>query len=129
MPLWYLFFSFIFSLRKNKRGGKTVRRKEILLGFNDLKILLQYLYMEPTNCIVIHNCIKVPLRLRMNDRGAVLCKNLNFPDVEETDWTREIMCNITAIVDQLQTVPATEYPDSFKNRWEEIKGISQMLLN
>lgn len=25
-----------------------MRRKEILLGFNDLKILLQYLYLEPT---------------------------------------------------------------------------------
>lgn len=106
-----------------------MRRKEILLGFNDLKILLQYLYMEPTNCIVIHNCIEVPLRLRMNDRGAVLCKNLNFPDVEETDWTREIMSNISAIVDQLQTVPAIEHPDSFNNRWEEIKSILQIQMS
>lgn len=62
-----------------------MRRKEILLGFNDLKILLQYLYLEPTNCIVIRNCIKVPIRLRMNDNGVVLCKNMNFPDGEETE--------------------------------------------
>lgn len=106
-----------------------MRRKEILLGFNDLKILLQYLYLEPTNCIVIRNCIKIPIRLRMNDNGVVLCKNMNFPDGEETDWTQEIIRNINGIVDQLQTVPATEYPNRFENRWEEIKSISQIQMS
>ena len=106
-----------------------MRRKEILFGFNDLKILLQYLYLEPTNCIVIHNCIEVPLRLRMNDDGRVLCKNMNFPDGKETDWTGEVTRNINAIVDQLQTVPATEYPNHFKNRWEEIKAFSQIQMS
>ncbi len=103
-----------------------MRSKEILLGFNDLKILLQYLYLEPSNVIVIQNCINVPLRLRMNDRGIVLCKNLNFPDVEETIWTEELFLNINAIVDQLKGIQAIEYPENFENRWAEIKALSQI---
>ena len=37
--------------------------------------------------------------------------------------------NINGIVDQLQTVPATEYPNRFENRWEEIKSISQIQMS
>lgn len=106
-----------------------MRNKEILLGFNDLKILLQYLYLEPSNAIVIQNCINVPLRLRMNDRGVVLCQNLNFPDGEETNWTEELFLNINAIVDQLKEIQAIEYPKNFKSRWDEIKTLSQLQMS
>lgn len=106
-----------------------MRTKEILLGFNDLKILLQYLYLEPSNVIVIQNCINVPLRLRMNDKGIVLCKNLNFPDGEETNWTEELFLNINAIVDQLKEIQAIEYPKNFKSRWDEIKTLSQLQMS
>lgn len=106
-----------------------MRKKDILLGFNDLKILLQYLYLDQTNVVVIRNCIDVPLRLRMNDRGIVLCKNLNFSDSEETNWTENVVTNINAIVDYLESMPAVEFPKRFKSRWEEIKTLSQIQMS
>lgn len=53
------------------------------------------------------------------------CKNMNFPDLPDACFS-ESMTNKTmlGIIDQLKENPATEYPNSFKNRWDEIVSIT-----
>lgn len=101
-----------------------MRDRDTLRSFEDMKILYQYLYISGERVIVIHNVIDVPLRLRMNDNGVILCKNMNFPEGEETDYTEHMTIQtVKAIVEQLQETPAVDFPDSFASRWEEIKSI------
>lgn len=79
-----------------------MRDRDTLRSFEDMKILYQYLYISGERVIVIHNVIDVPLRLRMNDNGVILCKNMNFPEGEETDYTEHMTIQtVKAIVEQL----------------------------
>lgn len=51
--------------------------------------------------------------------------NMNFPDLPDACFS-ESMTNKTmlGIIDQLKENPATEYPNIFKNRWDEIVSIT-----
>ena len=106
-----------------------MRTRKRLLGFEDFKILMQYLYLDPLHVVVIRNAIGVPLRLRVNDYGTVLCKNLNFPDVDEVNWTDELTKEICNVVNELKKTPSVEYPETFLNRWEEIKSITELQMS
>lgn len=107
-----------------------MRTKDVLARFEDIKLLHQYLYMDDTHFIEIINAIGVHLRLRMDDQGRILCQNMNFPDVPETNWSENMTIPTTlAIIDQLDTeMPAIEFPKRFHNRWDEIKTICQANL-
>lgn len=103
-----------------------MRTNDILLdGFNDIRTLQRYLYMSDEHYIEIENVIGVKLRIRMGENLHYYCKNMNFPDLPDACFS-ESMTNETmlGIIDQLKENPATEYPNSFKNRWDEIVSIT-----
>ena len=94
-------------------------------GFEEIKILQQYLYMAEEHYVEIKNSIGVPLRIRMSDSLHYFCKNLNFPDVPESCWSEVMTLETTLdVITLLKEQPAVEFPDKFNNRWEEIKGIT-----
>lgn len=102
-----------------------MRTKNVLLdGFENIKILQQYLYMSEDNFITIENSIGVKLEIRMGENLHYYCKNTNFPDLPDTCWSDRMHPEtMLSIIEQLKEEPAIEFPDSFKNRWEEIKMI------
>ena len=110
-----------------------MRTKDVLINdFKNLATLLQYLYMSEEHFIEVENVIGVRLRIRMDENLRCFCKNLNFPDLPESNWTEEMSVpTIMAIIDQLKEKPATEFPKSFHSRWEEIKTLTctQLSLN
>lgn len=110
-----------------------MRTKDVLVNdFKDLATLLQYLYASEDHYIEVENAIGVPLRIRMDEDLRCFCKNLNFPDLPETNWVEEMSVpTIMAIIDQLKERPATEFPKRFSSRWEEIKILTctQLSLN
>lgn len=110
-----------------------MRQSDILIdGFDDIKILQQYLYMSEDHNVVVHNEIGVPLRIRMDENLNYWCKNLNFPDVPESNWSEDMTpARTLSIISGLKSEPAGMYPETFSNRWDEIKSIcnSNIALN
>ena len=99
------------------------RNNKILLeGFEEIKILQQYLYMSEEHFIEVKNSIDVTLQIRMRENLHYYVKNMNYADLGETCYSDE-MTNETmlAIISHLKESPAVDFPDCFKSRWEEIK--------
>ena len=109
-----------------------MRTKDILFDFERMAILLQYLYMSPDHRITFGNGVTT-LRIRMDDQLTIRCENLSFPNLPETNFTEEICSpdNCFSLIELLETMPAEEFPKSFKNRWHEIESItkSNLVLN
>lgn len=103
-----------------------MRNKDVLLqGFDDIKILMQYLYMSEEHSVLIHNSINVPLRITMDENMEIWCKNEHFPDIPPMRCTNDFgPQKALDIVEVLKSEPAIEFPDTFKNRWEEIKTMT-----
>ena len=101
-----------------------MRTTETLFDMEEIPILLQYLYMSEDHYITVYNKV-TDLEIRMTDSCYFKAKNLSFPDVPELDYTdmMSVMCML-GIIDQLKHVPAVEFPNEFKSRWEEIKAIT-----
>lgn len=108
-----------------------MRTKDTLIeDFEDIKILQQYLYMSEEHNILIHNSIGVPLRIRLDEELRYWCQNMNFPDVPEMYYGEEMTINNTLnVIAALKEEPAVEFPERFKNRWEEINEIALMNLS
>ena len=111
-----------------------MRNKDMLFAFDDMAILMQYLYMDPNNKILIHNAINVPLEISMyidkDECIYIKSKNLNFPDVPAANFTESFHPEtMHRIIEQLKTEKAIEFPDQFNNRWEEIKTITKANLS
>lgn len=109
---------------------RRFRTNEILVhGFDDVLVLLRYLYMSNEHSITVDNGM-CKLELTMEPSMQFKAKNLNFPDLSAMNYPFELPAMLAAI-DQLKQVPATEYPDNFANRWEEVKSICahNMTLN
>lgn len=100
-----------------------MRTNDVLLeGFEEIKILQQYLYMSEEHFIEVKNSINVVLHIRMRENLHYYVKNMNYPEFGDTCYSDE-MTNETmlAIIEQLKESPAVYFPDCFKSRWEEIK--------
>lgn len=102
-----------------------MRTKEVLFDkFEEIKIFQQYLYMSASNSITIHNSIGVQLRIRIDGDLNYWCKNLNFPNVPEANWTEEMSIRKTLeVIELLKQESPVEFPKVFDNRWTEIKAI------
>lgn len=101
-----------------------MRTKDILVnGFEDIKILLQYLYMNKNHTITVSNDI-VLLELSLTENMTLMCKNTAFPELPATP--RDLVLEeMLGCVEQLKEIAAEEFPDRFPNRWEEIKTITK----
>lgn len=101
-----------------------MRTKDILVnGFEDIKILLQYLYMDKNHTITVSNDI-VLLELSLTENMTLMCKNTAFPELPATP--RDLVLEeMIGCVEQLKGMAAKEFPDRFSSRWEEIKTITK----
>lgn len=106
-----------------------MRTKDVLFDFERIAILLQYLYISPDHRITFNNGV-TDLRIRMNDELEILCQNLSFPNLPETNFTADICSpnQCLGIIELLENMPAEEFPKSFKNRWEEINELTKSNL-
>ena len=105
-----------------------MRTKDSLFALNDVTILLQYLYMDENHTVTFHNGL-TDLQIRMDERYCILCRNLSFPDLPETDFSAQMTpAYVLGIIDVLKKTAPVEFPDDFANRWEEIKTITQTNL-
>lgn len=106
-----------------------MRTKDILFEITDVSIFYQYLYMNKDHRITFNNDL-TDLTLSMDDNLYVMCKNERFPDIPPSDFSSTLTLSyILAVIDRLKDMPAIEFPSSFKNRWEEIKTITQTNLS
>ena len=101
-----------------------MRDVDTLLGFEDIVILWQYLYMNEAHFITVDNGL-TKLEIRMNDNGFYHAKNLNFPELPDLNYTDMMTIpNMLGIIDQLKNIPPLEFKNEFKSRWDELKAIT-----
>jgi hypothetical protein len=104
-----------------------MRTREVLVeGFEEVKILLQYLYMNEDNNIDISNGI-TKLRIKLAESLEVLQMNLSFPHLGYTCRDMRIE-EWLACVEQLKEQPSDCGYGNFSNKWEEIKTITLMQI-
>lgn len=104
------------------------RTKDILIeGFDNIQILQRYLYMSEDHFIEIINRIGVKLQIRMGADLDYWCKNMNFPDLPDMNWSERMTTRtMLSIIEQLKNAPAVQFPERFSSRWEEIQSITMM---
>lgn len=106
-----------------------MRSRDILEKLDKVNLIQKYLYMAEDHHIDIYNAINTPLRIYMDERCNVWCKNMNFPDTPPMNYSEEMSVGMwLAAVDILSVQPAVEFPNRFKNRLEEISQITMMNL-
>ena len=93
-------------------------------GMENVKILLQYLYMDEGNHIIVKNVIDVPLKISMDEAGNFECINMNFPVLLPMKNYDFPISSMLAAIEQMEEQPAAEFPERFKNRWEELKQLT-----
>ncbi len=105
-----------------------MRTKDDLFALEDIATLFQYLYMDGNHTVTFHNGL-TDLRIRMDEEYGVHCRNLSFPDLPETDFSEQMTPSyVLGIVDVLKNTAPVEFPDSFANRWEEVRMITKTNL-
>ena len=96
-----------------------MRTKDMLKEIEDVAIFYQYLYMSPDHNIVVNNGL-TDLKFEVNDKLQVMKTNMKFPEFGATNEPLDLT-NIMGIIDKLKEMPPNQYPETFKNRWQEIK--------
>ena len=99
-----------------------MRTKDTLLEIGDVAIFYQYLYMSPEHNIIVNNGL-TDLKFECTDNLHIVKTNMRFPEfgasIEPLD-----LSNILGIIDKLKEMPPNQYPETFKNRWQEIKEMT-----
>ena len=103
-----------------------MRTNDVLVnGFENMKILFQYLYMNEEHYVEVTNSVDVKLRITMNDYGLFKVLNMNFPKLDPVvDVDKMDVLECMAIIRQLEEQSPLMENAIFKNRWEEIKTIT-----
>lgn len=103
---------------------KKMRTKDNLFLLEEVPILLQYLYMDEKHTVTFNNGL-TDLQIKMDENFNIWCKNLQFPDIPESNFNEQMTTiYILRVIEILQNTPPVEFENSFKNRWEEIKHIT-----
>lgn len=111
-------------MENNEAKNKICYRE--LKAFDDMKTILQYLYLG--NTLTVTNEIGVSLELSVSDSGILCQKNLNYPQYGRSPWSENMTIeNAMGIVEQLSERPAM-LKMNFSNMWEEIKAIVELNL-
>lgn len=102
-----------------------MRTREVLTkGLEDVKTLMQYLYMNESHDIIVSGSI-TKLSIKLADNLEALQKDLSFPHLGYTHRPMHIE-EWLAYVEQLKEQPSDCDYGSFKNKWEEIETITLM---
>lgn len=100
-----------------------MRTKEILVtGFEEVKTLMQYLYMNEEHKIKIPNGL-ITLRLSMDENMEIINYDsyLGFKHKRPMELSEWFSC-----VEILKEQPSDYEHGQFQNKWEEIKAITSM---
>ena len=100
-----------------------MRTKEVLVnGFEEVKTLMQYLYMNGEHTIKIPNGLTT-LRLSMNENMEIINYDsyLGFKHKRPMELSEWFSC-----VKLLKEQPSDYEHGQFQNKWEEIKAITSM---
>lgn len=101
-----------------------MRTTDVLFELEEIPILWQYLYMSENHFITIDNGV-TKLEIRMRENCSFHAKNLSFPDLPDLEYTDMMTIpNMLGIIDQLKNVPAVEFKEHFKSRWDEVRNIT-----
>ena len=116
-----LFMTYTFVL---DIGGQKVRTKDELFMLGEVSTLLQYLFMSEQHNITFNYGL-TDLQIRMDENFNILCKNLQFPDIPESNFNEQMTTlYMLGVIQILQNTPPVEFKNAFANRWEEIKQIT-----
>lgn len=96
-----------------------MRTKDTLKEIEDVAIFYQYLYMSPEHNIIVNNGL-TDLKFEVNDNLQIMKTNMNFPQFGATNEPLDLT-NILGIINKLKTMPPNQFPETFKDRWQEIK--------
>lgn len=105
-----------------------MRTKQQLMEFDNIALLLQYLYMGYS--IEIINIINVRLTIRMNPETCGFeVENKNFPELGFKPFTDQMTVPVLLdIVKQLKEKPSND-KEHFESKWDEIKTITALNLS
>ena len=101
-----------------------MRTRETLKSIDDVRILMQYLYMDEEASIIIDNKL-TKLEIKMHESLGTVCKNLSFPHLGFTAYPLELPEWID-IVEYLKRIPSSFEFGNFKTQWEGIETITLM---
>ena len=102
-----------------------MRLKQVLDDIDDVAILYKYLYLDPNHKVTFNNGL-TDLQIHMTDGCAILCKNMSFPDLPETNFSDTVtLIYAMGIIGILKNTAPEEFPQRFSSRWDEIKTITQ----
>ena len=105
-------------------GGQKVRTKDELFMLGEVSTLLQYLFMSEKHTITFNNGL-TDLQIKMDENFNIWCKNLQFPDIPESNFNEQMTTlYMLGVIQILQNTPPVEFKNAFANRWEEIKQIT-----
>ena len=90
-----------------------------LKNFDEVNLLLKYLYINEEHSVKYHNSMNFTFTLRMDDDGELL-RTVNGleSELKSPEMTH---LELFAIIEQLKKAEPEIYPDMFKTRWEEIE--------
>lgn len=102
-----------------------MRRNDVLIDkMEEIKILLQWLYMSEDNKIEIKGKFANTL-VWMNENLEFKAQNLMFKDLPEINFTEDMTVPFMAgLIESLKKENAATFPNKFSSRWEEIKELA-----
>lgn len=97
-------------------------------ALDEVNILLKYLYLSEDHFVEFKNKMGVRFKLWMKDDSTLMRQMIN--GVTDMEFTSDDINHKTlmGIIAQLKEQPASEFPDTFKNRWEELKEMTMANL-
>ena len=101
-----------------------MRTKNMLFEIEEATIFYQYLYMSPEHHIIVNNGI-TDLKFECTDDLRIMKTNMRFPQFGAVNEPLDLT-NVLGIIDKLREMPPEMYPDTFQNRWQEIREIALM---
>lgn len=99
-----------------------------IYALDEVNILLKYLYLSEDHFVEFKNKIGVRFKLWMKDDSTLVRKMIN--GVTDMEFTSDDINHKTlmGIIAQLKEQPASMFPDSFENRWDELKDLTMVNL-
>ena len=100
-----------------------MRTREVLVkGFEEIKTLMQYLYMNEEHKIKVPNgCTTLCISMDENMNTKNYDSHLGFVHLRPMELSEWFSC-----VELLKEQPSDYEHGQFKNKWEEIKAITLM---
>lgn len=108
----------------------AIQTKDQLFLIEDYSVFMQALSLGRE--IIIDNGM-VKIKLSMDEDYHIKGLNLNFPDLPPYNYDDEMTLHniLMGVIPQLKKQKPIEFPNTFENRWEEIKRqtLDEVVMN